>query len=572
VVRFGPFEVDVNAGEVRKRGRRLRLQDKPFRVLEALLEHPGEVVGRDALRTRLWPADTFVDFDTGLNSAVNKVRRVLGDSAAAPLYIETLGRRGYRFIASIDDLPPAAAAVALGWAPASPAVSSLAVLPLANLSGDEHEEYFCDGMTEAVTGQIAGIRSLHVISRQSASRYKNSRQPLPAIARELGVDALVEGSVLRAGGRVRIEVRLVHGASDRYLWSHRWERELSDVLVIQAEIAAAVGHAVAATITDDERARLAQRRDIDPAAYDLYLKGRFCWRQRTRDGLQRSVEYYRKATALAPAFALGFAAEAESLGPLGYLGIVPPHESTPPMRAAVTRALQLDPDLVEGLTALAACDGYHEWRWREAEAHFQRAIALNPNYNTAHLWYGKLLEILGRQDEALASVRRGVALDPFNLRARSLLGWELFMSGQVDEARHEFESVLELAPDNFFALRDRGITDVVSGRQAQAVAAFTACGDRGALAHALGCAGRVDDARAMLAQLSASARDAYVSPFQLALAHLGVSEHDAMFEHLERALASGVPELPEARVDPRFAPLRNDPRFVSLVQRMHLPA
>ena len=572
VVRFGPFEVDVNAGEVRKRGRRLRLQDKPFRVLEALLEHPGEMVGRDALRTRLWPADTFVDFDTGLNSAVNKVRRVLGDSAATPVYIETLGRRGYRFIASIDDLPSAAAPLALGWAPASPAVSSLAVLPLANLSGDEHEEYFCDGMTEAVTGQIAGIRSLHVISRQSASRYKNSRQPLPAIARELGVDALVEGSVLRAGGRVRVEARLVHGASDRYLWSGRWERELSDVLVIQSEIAAAVGHAVAATITDDERSRLAQTRNIDPSAYDLYLKGRFCWRQRTHDGLQRSVDYYRKATAVAPTFALAFAAEAESLGPLGYLGFVPPHESTLPMRAAATRALQLDPDLVEGLTALAACEAYHTWHWREAETHFQRALALNPNYSTAHLWYGKVLEILGRQDEALASVRRGVALDPFNLRARSLLGWELFMAGQVDEARHEFESVLELTPDNFFGLRDRGITDIVSGRQASAIAAFAACGDRGALAHALGLAGRADEARAVMAQLTTSARDTYVSPFQLALTHLGLSEHDATFACLEQALASGVPELPEARVDPRFAPLRHHPRFLSLLQRMRLPA
>jgi TolB-like protein len=571
-VRFGPFEVDMSAGEVRKRGRRMRLQDKPFRVLEALLEYPGEVVGRDVLRTRLWPADTFVDFDTGLNSAVNKVRRVLGDSAATPLFIETLGRRGYRFIASVDPAPGAtASSAALGWAPGLPTVSSLAILPLANLSGNEQEEYFCDGMTEAVTGQIAGIRSLHVISRQSASRYKGSRQPLPAIARELGVDALVEGSVLRDGGRVRIEVRLVHGATDRYLWSGRWERELSDVLVLQSEIAAAVGQAVAATITEDERTRLAQTHNIDPAAYDLYLKGRFCWRQRTREGLLRSVEYYRKATALAPAFALAHAAEAESHGPLGYLAFVPPNESTPPMRAAATRALQLDPCLVEGLTALAACEGYHEWRWSEAEAHFQQAIAFNPNYSTAYLWYGKLLEILGRHDESVAATRRGVALDPFNLRARSLLGWELFMAGHVDEARHEFESVLELAPDNFFALRDRAITDVVSGRYSEAVPAFEACGDRGSLAHALGCAGRHDEAHAVLDALSAAGRTAYVSPLQMALGHLGMGRLDDMFVCLERALPIGVVDLPEIRVDPRFVPVRHDRRFASLTARMHLP-
>ena len=572
LVRFGPFEVDIDAGEVRKLGRRMRLQDKPFRVLEALLEHPGEMVGRDVLRARLWPADTFVDFDTGLNSAVNKVRRVLGDSATAPVYIETLGRRGYRFIASIDEAPAVPPPPPIGWAPASPAVSSLAVLPLANLSGNEQEEYFCDGMTEAVTGQIAGIRALHVISRQSAMRYKGSRLPLPAIARELGVDALVEGSVLRAGGRVRIDVRLVHGASDRYLWSGRWERELSDVLMLQSEIAAAVGQAVAATMTEDERSRLTQTRNIDPGAYDLYLKGRFCWRDRTPDGLRRSVEYYRKATALAPTFALAHAAEAESLGPLGYLGFVPPHESTPAMRAAATRALQLDPDLVEGLTALAACEGYHEWRWAEAEAHFRRAIALNPNYSTAYLWYGKLLEIVGRQHESLASTRRGVSLDPFNLRARSLLGWELFMAGHIDEARHEFEIVLELGPGNFFALRDRAITDAVAGRHAEAVAAFEACGDRGALAHALGCAGRHDEARVVLDAMSAAARESYVNPLQLALGHLGLGAVDTMFEMLERALATGVVDLPEVRVDPRFAPVSRDPRFASLVHRMRLPA
>jgi TolB-like protein/DNA-binding winged helix-turn-helix (wHTH) protein len=572
VVRFGPFEVDMNAGEVRKRGRRMRLQDKPFRVLEALLEHPGEAVARDALRTRLWPADTFVDFDTGLNSAVNKVRRALGDSAAAPVYIETLGRRGYRFIAPLDAGSVAAAPVPLGWAPASPAVSSLAVLPLVNLSGNDQEEYFCDGMTEAVTGQIAGIRALHVISRQSASRYKGSRQPLPAIARELGVDALVEGSVLRAGGRVRIDVRLVHGASDRYLWSGQWERQLSDVLVIQSEIAAAVGSAVAATFTEDERSRLARSRNVDPAAYDLYLMGRFCWRDRTRQGLQRSVEYYRRATALAPTFALAYAAEAESLGPLGYLGHVPPHESTPAMRAAATRALQLDPDLVEGLTALAACEGFHEWHWREAEAHFQRAISLNPNYSTAHLWYGKLLEIVGRQAESLAAVRRGVSLDPFNLRARSLLGWELFMAGEADESAHEFESVLELSPDNFFALRDRAITDVVAGRHERAIAAFRACGDHGSLAHALAGAGRHDEARGVVHTLEARARASYVSPLQFAQAHLGLGAQDALFASLERAVTSGVVDLPETRVDPRFAAARRDPRFASLLERMRLPA
>lgn len=572
LLRFGPFEVDVNAGEIRKSGRRVRLQEKPFRVLEALLEYPGEVVGRDELRLRLWPADTFVDFDLGLNSAVNKVRRVLNDTATSPTYVETMGRRGYRFIAAVEADPPTSRAASLGWAPADPVVSSLAVLPLANLSGNHDEDYFCDGMTEALIAQIAGIRALRVISRQTSMQYRGSRLSLPAIARELGVDGLVEGSVLRAGGRVRVGVRLVHGPSDRQMWNGRWERELSDVLVVQAEIAAAVGQAVAATITDDERSRLALSRNIDPAAYDLYLKGRYCWRSRTRDGLLRSVEYYRQATALEPSFALAHAAEAESHGPLGYLALVHPSQSTPQMRAAATRALDLDPNLVEGLTALAACEGFHERRWRDAESHFRQAIALNPNYSTAYLWYGKLLEIEARFDECLALTRQGLALDPLSLRARAAYGWELFMAGQVDEGLHELNTVLELDSGNFFGLRDRAIVDVSRGRHAEAAAAFAAVAEHGSQAHALALGGRPDEARAALRQLDELATGQYQSPLQFALAHLGLGDLEAMFASLEQAIAIAVVDLPSIHVDPRFKQLRGNPRFASILSRLHLPA
>ena len=225
-------------------------------------------------------------------------------------------------------------------------VSSLAVLPLANLSGHEDEEYFSDGMTDALISQIAGIRSLRVISRQSIVRYKGSRASMPKIARELSVDSLIEGTVLRVGGRVRISVQLVHGPTDRHLWSGRWDRDVSDVLIVQSEIARAVADAVAATVTADEAFRLTRVSNINPAAYDAYLKGRFFWRQRTREGLLRSVEYYRKAITIEPTFALAHAAEAESYGPLGYLAFLPPHESTPAMRAAATRAPTCGPQSI----------------------------------------------------------------------------------------------------------------------------------------------------------------------------------------------------------------------------------
>ncbi|HEV8394626.1 MAG TPA: winged helix-turn-helix domain-containing protein [Vicinamibacterales bacterium] len=568
-IRFGPYEVDVSAGEIRKHGRRVRLQEKPFRILEALLEYPGEVVGRDELRARLWPADTFVDFDTGLNSAVNKVRRALGDSAAHPVYVETLGRRGYRFRAPVEapEAPPPAG----GPVPSPPAITSLAVLPLANLSGDERETYFCDGMTEALIAQIAGIRALRVISRQSIVRYKDSRMPLPAIARELRVDGLIGGSVLRDGGRVRIGVQLVEGATDRHVWNGRWERELQDVLVIQSEIATAVARAVAAAITDDEQSRLARARDIDPTAYDLYLKGRYFWRSRTREGLLRSVEYYRKALALDPQFALAHAAEAESLGPLGYLAFVPPGESSPAMRAAATRALAIDPSLVEGLTALGACEAFHEWRWRDSEEHFKRAIAVNPNYSTAFLWYGKALEIEGRFDESLAATRRGVALDPLSLRARAALAWALCMNGDADEGLHEFDSVLELDPHNFFGLRDRAVVHASSGRPGEAAAAFVSTNELGSLVHALAVDGRRAGACDVLARLEAASRDVYISPLQFAVAYLGLEQTERVWATLERGVDTRAVDLAGVRVDPRFASLRGDARFDAVLARMGLP-
>ena len=317
IVRFGVFEVDSKAGEVRKHGRRLRLQEKPFHVLEALLEQPGEVVSREELRARLWPADTFVDFDNGLNNAVNKVRAALGDSAACRSTWKPsgAGATGSSPRSTMNTADQATGRrrrcrvfglgchrVARRRCRQSPCCRS----PISPTTREQ--EYFSDGMTDALISRIAGIRSLHVISRQSIVRYKGSRAPMPKIARELGVDALVEGTVLRVGGRVRITVQLVHGPGDRLLWSGEWERELGDVLVVQSEIARAVASAVEAIVTADEASRLGRAGNMDPAAYDAYLKGRFFWNRRTKDGLLRSIEYYRQALAIEPEFAVAHAA------------------------------------------------------------------------------------------------------------------------------------------------------------------------------------------------------------------------------------------------------------------------
>jgi TolB-like protein len=580
VLRFAAFEVDVKAGEVRKHGRRVRLQDKPFQLLQSLLEHPGEVVTREELRARLWPADTFVDFDNGLNNAVNKVRRLLGDSPAAPKYVETVGRRGYRFIGSVEtpvqtvlpsiQLPVSTSPSQSGWAPAVAVVSSLAVLPLANLSHDAEQEYFSDGMTDALISQIAGIRALRVISRHSSMRYKGSRAATARIARELGVDALMEGTVLRVGARVRVTVQLVHAATDSLLWSGEWDRALEDLLLVQSEIARAVAQEVRAVLTPDEARRFARVSSVDPQAYDAFLRGRFFWNQRTRESLLRSVDYFRKAIARAPLFAEAHAAIAESMGPLGYLGFLPPHEATPAMKAAATTALSIEPDLVQGLNALAACAAFHEWRLREAEELFLRAIAVNPNYVLTYMWYGQLLENTGRQHANVETRAVAVRLDPLNLRAGAALGIALFLAGRADEGIARLQSTLELDQNYFFARDHLARIDVARGRLAEAIATFESIGADGSLGHALGIAGRTDEARMILRKLDERAHTEYVSPFRVALVQMGLGDRDAALCSLERAFEIRAVDLSEVKVDPRFAPLAGEPRFVALLQKMGL--
>ena len=381
-IRFGPFELDPKAGELRHGRRRVRLQERPLKMLVALLATPGEVVTREELRARLWPAKVFVDFDNGLNNAVNKLRTALGDSAAKPEYIETVGRRGYRFIGSVAEAepPPVQIASADGHAEAQaiarrpsppepsipspprrldrrlaavvvaglaivaaiytalvfersdppdaiPRIDSLAVLPLANLSSDPEQEYFSDGMTDALISQLAGIRSLRVISRQSVMQYKGSATPMPELARELDVSAIIEGTVQKDADRVRISVQLIHAPTDRHLWAAEYARPLDDVIGLQSEIARTVAREVAATLTPEDTARLAHADTIDPEAYDLYLRGRFFWAKRTEEALHRAVDYFERAIAVQPDFARAHAALAETYAPLAGVGFMHPDDS-----------------------------------------------------------------------------------------------------------------------------------------------------------------------------------------------------------------------------------------------------
>jgi tetratricopeptide (TPR) repeat protein len=393
---------------------------------------------------------------------------------------------------------------------------------------------------------------------------------MPTIARELGVDAIIEGTVLRSADRVRVTVQLIHAESDRHLWSEQYERPLGDILALQAEIARSVAREVQATITPQETARLAAAAPIEPEAYDLFVRGRYFWAQRTNDGLRRSLEYFRRALEIEPNFARAHAALAEAYGPLAYNGWMSPAEATPQMKAAALRSLELDPDLVEGLTALGACAAFHEWNWSEGEAHFKRALELSGNYSTAYAWYGLLHENLGRQAENLEARRRAFELDPVWVGTGIALGRAMAMNGRPEDGIAQIKRTLELDPSHALGLSWLGTIYATVGRYDEAADAFTRGGDDGGLAHALAMSGRRDEARTVLARLEQRALEEYVSPFSLALAHVGLGDHDAALAVLDRGYAIRDPGMSGLAVDARFAPLAGDARFPALLERMGL--
>jgi TolB-like protein/DNA-binding winged helix-turn-helix (wHTH) protein len=457
LVRFGAFELDLRSAELRKSGLRLRLQEQPFLILQALLENPGQVVTSEELQKKIWPADTFVDFDHGLHAAVRRLRDALSDSADNPRYIETVARRGYRFIGQIqgstdEHLPPVIPVpsspsgrkpfVRISWtgmlagcllvlvigialfgfnfrairnrfssgANSPRSFRSLAVLPLENLSLDPTQQPWADEMTEELITEFSKLPKLRVISRTSVMQYKGSRKPLPQIARELNVDAVVEGAVQLAGNRVRITAQLVDGATDEHIWAQSYDRELSDVLLLQSDVAHDIAQQIALELTPQDQQRLAKdAHPVVPEAYQAYLLGRYYWNKRTADGLAKAGQYFQQAIQKDPNYALAYSGLSDYFAFLTLIGgpeILPPRDAMTKAKAAALKALQLDDSSAEAHASMGHVLHNYDWDWSGAQREFQRAIQLNPNYALAHHWYAHYLMQLGRTDESLAEARR----------------------------------------------------------------------------------------------------------------------------------------------------------------------
>jgi TolB-like protein/Flp pilus assembly protein TadD len=564
--RFGVFEFDPRLGELRKRGTAVKIQDKPLQILALLLKRPGDMVTRDELRQKLWQADTFVDFDHGVNTAINKLREALGDSAENPKYIQTVPRRGYRFIAPVQKT---------GRAPAVDAASAtnklmLAVLPLVNLTGNDEEEYFVDGMTEELIAQLAGLHParLGVIARTSMMRYKTSMKSIEEIARELGVEYIVEGSVRRADGRVRITAQLIQASDQTHIWAQSYEREMSGILTLQSEVARIIAMRVQVQLTPAPAATI---RPVAPKAYELYLKGRYYLNRANPQDHVKALAHFQQAAEEDPLYAPAYAGIADTfVFQAFYQGL--PRELALKARNAAHRAIELDPDLADAHTSLAIIKALNDWDWAGADACFQRAIDLEPGSSDVHRVYSEFLSLMGRCEQALVEAGHARELDPLSSNANYDLAFALFMARQYDEAIEQVQKVLDLDPNCFPAHVGLAHIYALQSRYDEALAEFAQVGigpELVAWIHAL--AGRNEPARKALSEALAAKEDPGMSPVKLSLVYFLLGEKEEAFRYMEQGYEQRDWLMICLRAFPPFDLMRSDSRFVDFCSRMGLP-
>jgi TolB-like protein/DNA-binding winged helix-turn-helix (wHTH) protein/Tfp pilus assembly protein PilF len=628
LLRFDDKELDVGKYELRLRGDVLRLERLPMELLILLASRQGELVSREEVIERLWGKEVYLDVDQGINTAIRKIRRCLCDAADNPKYIQTVVGKGYRFVppvtisepeisdpvglaraadaplltpavqlSSVSDpllrfrrmiwmaIPAVAviAAVALGGylythqKPQSTTIRAIAVLPFANLSGDSAQDFFVDGVTDELITELARMGGVRVISRTSSMQYKQARENLPQIARELGVDAVVEGAVARSGNHVRITVQLIRAASDQHLWANEYERDVTDILGLQAEIASAVAREL--------RLQLAQqgpmpeaRRPINREAYVEYLRGRYVWNLRREPALLQAIQHFETAIKIDPGFARAYSALADCHTALGYLNARSPEETFPRARLAAEKALELNSSLSEPHASLAYYFLYYERNWTEAEKEFRKAIELNPNNALAHDWYGVYLTARGRWDEALNEIERAHELDPLSLSISTDMGFSLYYAGRYDDAIASLKSTLSKDPGFPLAHLWLGRAYEEKGMFAEAIAEFQQTQKAlpgwpvatAAIGWVNGTSGKPSEARRALAELQAMSKKRYVTAYAFALIYAALNDKDRAFRYLDQGAREKTNWMVWTATDPRWKSIRSDPRFPVLLRQIGL--
>jgi TolB-like protein/DNA-binding winged helix-turn-helix (wHTH) protein/Flp pilus assembly protein TadD len=627
-LRFGVFEADLSARELTKLGKRLWLQEQPFQLLAMLLEKPGELVTREELQASLWP-QTVVDFDHGLNKAISKIRDALGDSADNPRFVQTIARRGYRFLADVTvvgskqiETAPAqigvsdplmqddrgaskrrsrrvAAWTKLGLALSLllvvflilliralstsssylPAIRSVAVMPLENLSGDASQDYFADGMTDELITHLAQISSLRVISRSSVMSYKTVHKSLVEIARALNVEAVVEGSILRSGERVRITAQLIRVPADQHIWAQSYEGNIGDTLTLQSHVAQAIADQIRVNLSRAEQAALQKSKTVNAEAYDAYLKGRYYWNKRTGEGLKQAIEYFKRSIAMDPSNAEAYAGLADSYALSGdwEYGILAPAEAFAQAKAAANEALALDDSLGEAHTSLAFVLDLYGWDWDAAEKQYRLAIRLSPGYATAHHWYAFHLLVMGHNSEGIFELRKAENLDPLSLIIGADVADALCIAHLFDESEQQSQRTLAL--DANFALGHFVLGQaLVQKRQHEAAItefqkAIELSGHRAVfdsnLAYAYAVSGRKAEALKIAKDLEGRPDSNPSANANIALIYVGLGDRDQAMTWLNKAFDARF--NPSILLRPGFDSLRSDARFQNLWRRIGLP-
>ncbi len=611
-VRFGIFQLDLKARELHKAGVKVKLQDQPFRVLALLVDRAGQVVTREELQQKIWPTDVYVTFDQGLNNAIKKVRDALGDSADNPRFIETLAKHGYRFVAPVSPVQQGpseapsrfalpslrnAAWIALTaalllaalaywvWqrsatrARPSSEKAVLAVLPFDNLSHDPEQEFFSDGLTEEMIAQLGKLNPdrLAVIARGSVMRYKGTNLAVNQIGKELQADYLVQGSVRRAPGRVRITVQLIQARDQTDLWTQSYDRELKDILALQDSVARTIANQIHITLGAEQQTRLASAGAVEPEAYEAYLKGRYYWNKRTADALQKASTYFQQAIDKNPAYGAAYSGLADCNSGLAWHGFKSPAEALTKAHAAALKAVEIDPLSAEAHASLALVL-HHKWDWAGAEAEFKRTLQLDPRYANAHHWYGDFLSVQGRHDEALLEAKQALDLDPLNLMIGTWVGLRYYLVRQYDRAIEQGRNTVDLDPNFAAAHLLLGESYIQTGLHKQSLAelerAASLSGDsplymaQVAAAHA--AAKRKTEALRIVDRLQKISAQRYVSPYALAQVYASLNDKEQTFKWLQAAYDDRAVWMSYLAVDPVFDRFRSDQHFQNLLRRLGL--
>ena len=621
--RFALFEVHFRAGELRKEGRRIRLQEQPFRVLVMLLEHPGEVVTRAELHQKLWPADTFVDFDHGLNSAVARLREALTDSAERPRYVETVARRGYRFIGQLEpvyspralvpgDLGPedsllirlirrpwnwnksvpvlalagllvlVATALLLRRTFRSEAVNktidSVAVLPFKNAAASPDQELLADGITQSAIDHLSRLSNLKVISLGSVLRYRGRQDDVRQIGRDLGVGSVMIGRIDFRGDHMIVMAELVNASDGSHIWGEQYDRKVSDIMSVQEDISQEIATKLEVRLNAQQKKLLRKRYSQDFEAYQIYLRGRYYWNRRSQEDLQRGIAYFEQAIERDPSNALAYAGLADSYFVRAISGALPTGDAMPKAKAAALKALELDDSLAEAHTSLAQVTANYEWNWDKAEAEYLRAIELNPSYSTGHHYYATFLMAMGRHAEALGEMKKAEALDPLSPIIATFIGKAYYYARNNDEAIMRYEKVLDTDPEFRVArsflihsLEQAGRFDqAVAQAKIEAAQAGLGSDSAASLEHAYKAKGERGYWKEVLRQVDGGKDPGAGSDLDIAAIYTKLGNKERAFDLLERAYAGRNMWLINLKVDPRFDDLRSDRRYADLLHRLGL--